>query len=695
MAMAASADVLAAEKLALEIVASPARVLERVSKGAFDNFLRVAVERYHNSDAPLVGDDVYDLLLSAYRKRFPKSDVPLVAAPDDGSKVALPVWMGSLSKLVDDPEALGRWRAAHRGGHVLSDKLDGISGLLEVREAGGGVRLLTRGDGTHGRDVTFLTRMMKHFPLPPAPAAGAGPLLVRGELILSRVDFVTLKRGASPRNVANGVINATRHPDAEVAAAMKFVAYELIPSTRGAPSLPPSQQLKQLKDWGLPVVNWRLAGADDLTQEVLAAHLVRRQTESEFDIDGIVTAADEAYPRESGKNPTTAFAFKTLAALTERVSTLREVEWSVSVDGRLKPTLVFEPVTIDGRKIERATGHNARFIEAHQLGPGARVRVVLSGGVIPRVLGKVAPEAGLPATPSQPAVAAQMPTQAFVWDASHVDALVDRSVPATADQAQAQGVRELFHQCETLGVRGVGKARAAHLWAAGLKTVESLATATPQALEAVEGIRATGAASLRKAVAHAIAGANCVAIAVASNAFGSGIGIKKLGEVMRAHPDFAQKTPTQAQLLEVPTVGAETAKKLLASAPAFAQFLSVNPSLAARCAAVAAAVTPPKRASAAQRAALLAAGDVDLTGKTFVLTGFTSDVLEAYVAARGGRVVGTVSAGTTAVIAKDPASASRKVKDALRLGVRVVPLSDVMDPAGVVSVRSLSPPGPL
>lgn len=678
----ASEDAAVAERLAAELIQSPSAALKKASKQSLDAFLRIAVDRYHNSDAPnIVPDHLYDAVLLAYKKKYPKSDVPLVAAPhaQDAHRVRLPVWMGSLTKIVDDPHALARWRAAHPGGHVLSDKLDGISGLLEVSARG--ARLMTRGDGVDGRDVSGLLRLMHHVKLPPAPPAGEPPVLVRGELIIPKAEFLALRRGATARNLANGVVNASKNPDAEVAGVMHFVAYELIPGVASAKSMSPSQQIGTLRAWGLPTVEAWTATSESLTQEILSARLLKRQADCPYEIDGIVVTEDQAYARETGKNPTTAFAFKTMLALSELTTTVRSVEWEVSKDGLLKPTVVFDPVTLDGKKVQRTTGHNARFVETNRIGPGARVRVILSGRVIPHLLGRA--EGG-------PEVAPQMPTTPWVWDATHVEALLDPNARTTKGSRDL-GVRQLLHFCESMKIAGVGPGMVERLYAAGFTTPDVLTSATAEAFLKVSGVRAPRAHALHEAVAAAIAKASCATIAEASNRFGHGIGRQKLLAVMEAIPGIASEgaVPTADQLRDVPNVGPKTAQTIIKGAAAFAAFLQENPLLAARCKAQGqgqGARGGPAAAAAQEPPA------INLTGRVFVFTGFTSDPLKAYIERSGGRVTGSVSASTTAVIAKDPEAGSTKIKDAARLGVRVVALESLgWDGVKILSVDSLTP----
>jgi hypothetical protein len=63
------------------------------------------------------------------------------------------------------------------------------------------------------------------------------------------------------------------------------------------------------------------------------------------------------------------------------------IEWNISKRGILKPVIVFrDPIAFEGADVERCTGINANFIEANDIRPGRKVKLIRSGEVIPRLM---------------------------------------------------------------------------------------------------------------------------------------------------------------------------------------------------------------------------------------------------------------------------------------------------------------------
>ena len=63
---------------------------------------------------------------------------------------------------------------------------------------------------------------------------------------------------------------------------------------------------------------------------------------------------------------------------------------------------------------------------------------------------------------------------------------------------------------------------------------------------------------------------------------------------------------------------------------------------------------------------------MELSGQSFVLTGFRDAELEAKIEFLGGKVSSGVSKTTTAVITKDLNSSSSKITKAKSLGIKVI-----------------------
>jgi DNA ligase (NAD+) len=67
------------------------------------------------------------------------------------------------------------------------------------------------------------------------------------------------------------------------------------------------------------------------------------------------------------------------------VSTVTEIEWKLQKTGKLVPIIHFKPITVDGRLIKKASGHNIEYLVKHDIVPGKTVQVILANDIIPQV----------------------------------------------------------------------------------------------------------------------------------------------------------------------------------------------------------------------------------------------------------------------------------------------------------------------
>lgn len=378
--------------------------------------VRYHAKRYYEDDDPEIADDEYDALfrelqdLEAAHPELASADSPtqkVGGAPVSSlEKVTHALPMLSLTNVRSAEELLAwvqrmRTHLAREGieepafTYVCEPKIDGLAMSLIYRD-GEFVQGVTRGNGEVGEDVTHNLRTIGSIP---ERIEGAPPLLeVRGEVYMSLPDFAALNErraeaGLStfmnPRNSAAGTI---RQLDPKLAAErpLSFWAYALgRVEGEGAPRFTGHfEALTALKDWGFPVNEdiVVLDDADKVVEQCLGWQ--SRRGALDFEIDGVVIKVDDLELQRRlgtvGRDPRWAVAWK--FPPTTKVTTLKEVHWSVGKFGDLHPFGELEPVVVGGVTVKMATLHNEEDLARKDVRPGDEVIVLRAGDVIPQIL---------------------------------------------------------------------------------------------------------------------------------------------------------------------------------------------------------------------------------------------------------------------------------------------------------------------
>ena len=622
----------------------PIPFLETQTTDQIATLLRTAAEEYYKG-TPKITDDIYDITRTFLAQRDPKHPaLQEIGAAAPGEKVQLPFWMGSLDKIKEDEAALNRWKTAFPGEIVLSDKLDGNSALL-ILTPGAKPRMYSRGDGYQGQDISHVLPLIQGIPKTPPPTQAT--IAVRGELIISKANWEAKGKGANARNAVAGVMHS-KHPDKALASIVEFVAYEQL-----QPRVKASEGLKALEALGFKAVWHSVAKTKDLTQENLSRALLSRRKESPYEVDGIVIFHDAPHNQVAGKNPSYAFAFKSILTHEEAEVMVSQVEWNASKDGYLKPLVHFPPVVLAGATIAKATGFNALFIQENKIGPGSRLVIIRSGDVIPHIHKILSAAAS---------GSASMPDQAktpWEWNATHVDAVL-KDISAAADVT----VKRMEYFATKLEMKGVGEGIVKRLYAGGIDSIPKMLAATETDILKLDGFQAKSAAKVVKEIRDAVQRADCLTFMHASNLFGRAIGSTKLKTIVSAYPNILEgKVPTEAQVAGISGIGPVTARQFLDALPAFFEFMD---EIGVPCS------TPKAKAKPATTVAAPPSSAKSLVGQAFVFTGIRDKDLEAAIEARGGKVATSVSGKTTVVIAKNPADQTGKVKEAIERGIPVV-----------------------
>jgi len=367
---------------------------------------------YYVLDRPEITDEQYDALFEELRA-LERARPDLIAPDSPTQRVAgapaatLPsvrhlapmLSLDSVTPPEDVRAFVTRTRAAtHRLRLVAEPKLDGVS-IEVVYEGGRLARAATRGDGVCGEDVTANVKTIRSVPLRLRANVRPVPrlLAVRGEVLMTKEAFRRLAERARPGEAAfanprNAAAGSLRQLDPRITATRRLhVLFYDVLACEGAAFATHAEELDALRAWGLPVSDdVRLV---ELLDDALEYHdaMERQRDELPFEIDGVVLKVDDTRARAelgtTARHPRSAIAYK--FAPREATTTIRDIVVQVGRTGALTPVAIFDPVSIGGVTVGRATLHNADEVARKDVRVGDTVRVLRAGDVIPEVVARV------------------------------------------------------------------------------------------------------------------------------------------------------------------------------------------------------------------------------------------------------------------------------------------------------------------
>jgi DNA ligase (NAD+) len=363
--------------------------------------------RYYVLDDPVISDQEYDAL---YREllELERSHPELVTADSPSQRIGAEprselvtvehvVPMMSLDNTYSEADLVDFIRRVRDGlpagaetTFCVEPKLDGASVEL-VYQDGRFVHGSTRGDGTHGEDITANLRTVRSLPL---SIDHRGPLALRAEAVifkqdLARVNAERAERGeppfANPRNAAAGSL---RMLDPRVVAArpLRLFVWQVVQGPELARSH--AESLERVAALGLPTHGRHRVCRD--AQAVLAeiGHIDQERRDLPYETDGAVVKVDSFQQQQllgsTAKFPRWAIAYKFSA---ERATTVvRQIVVQVGRTGALTPVAQLDPVQLAGTTVSRASLHNAKVLADLDVRIGDHVTIEKAGEIIPQVV---------------------------------------------------------------------------------------------------------------------------------------------------------------------------------------------------------------------------------------------------------------------------------------------------------------------
>ena len=368
--------------------------------------LNYYAELYYSKDEPEISDYEYDSMnnrLKQLEKEHPdwivpdspsvrvgwkaekgvlvKHNVPMLSLQDVFEKEDVYEFVNSMKEEFGDEAEF-----------LVETKIDGLS--MALRYENGELKLaVTRGDGiTEGEDVTMnakqipdVVRQLKE----PVPY-----IEIRGEVYMTRKAFEAVnakaeeegsKPFANPRNCAAGTL---RQIDTRITKERGLSLFIFnVQETRGVTFNTHLEGYEYLKRNGVKVIEncFKCKTADEVWDAIQKIGEMRNDLE--YDIDGAVVKLNNLSERSKLGNtikfPRWAIAYK--YPPEEKETRLLDVEVNTGRTGRVTPVAIFEPISLCGTMVSRATLHNQDFIDQLGLGIGDTILVYKSGEIIPKV----------------------------------------------------------------------------------------------------------------------------------------------------------------------------------------------------------------------------------------------------------------------------------------------------------------------
>ncbi|MFE4212702.1 NAD-dependent DNA ligase LigA [Streptomyces sp. NPDC056844] len=655
-----------------------------------------AAAAYYTAGESRLDDDAYDRLvrgIAAYEEEHPQEvldasptgkvaggaasgdvphTVPMLSLDNVFSAEQFVTWTASVERRIGRPVAA--WS--------VEPKLDGLA-VAARYEQGRLERLITRGDGTAGEDVSHAIGTVLGLP---ERLGAPATLEVRGEILMTQEQFerantVRTEHGAAPfANPRNGAAGTLRAKDRAYRVEMTFFAYGALALpgsgelTDTLGELPHSEVLEYVAGLGVHTAADTAVAPRTVTtvEEVQAGveDIAGLRATLPFGIDGIVIKADlAADQRDAGSGtraPRWAIAYKLPAV--EKVTRLLDVEWNVGRTGIIAPRAVLEPVEIDGSTVSYATLHNPADITRRDLRLGDHVMVYKAGDIIPRI---EAPVAHLRTGAERPIAFPEVCPQC----GSEIDVSEQRWRCTRGRDCRVVASISYAAGRDQLDIEGLGATRVVQLVDAGLvRDFADLFTLEREQLLSLERMGETSTDNLLAAV-EAARTQPLSRVFCALGVRGTGRSMSR--RIARHFASMDRIVAADAEALQrVDGIGKEKAAAVVTEleelAPLIAKLVAAEVNMTEP-----GATPPPEPGAEPEDGAEGGAADLPLAGMTVVVTGAMTGALEKLsrnqmnelIERAGGKSSSSVSKRTSLLVAGEKAGSKRsKAED---LGVRI------------------------
>jgi len=341
---------------------------------------KLEIIRKHNQlyrdGIPEISDEEYDNMLYGVEKEMTKESFiqfknSLAEKPGD---VKLNYIVGSLDKLkYEEPDKFFKWLIREKIKELfISAKIDGCSFVASYFN-----HLLiscsSKGDGDEGTDWLDKARHIL-----PNRIVYEGPLDIRGEFTLTEDSHEELGF-KNRRNGTVGIMNRDTIDDS--INHVKAYTYQVLNYNWNIyDQFNFLKKYFQVAAWFNPMVK----ATDKSLVEILKNIYIDMKVNLPYDIDGLVMSAPDWKNENDQFCPKGKISFKVNSEGYESI--VLQMEDNVGKQRNITPVAIIQPIEIDGSTVSRVSCYNYKEVVTRGIGIGAKVLVIKSGAIIPKII---------------------------------------------------------------------------------------------------------------------------------------------------------------------------------------------------------------------------------------------------------------------------------------------------------------------
>ena len=507
-----------------KIIKNGINIVDHFTEEELKKIIIYASDKYYNTDTPVLSDNDFDYLIDVVKNKYPKSDIinNIGAKIKNKNKIKLDYWLGSMNKIKDSSNKLELWDNKYKPPYYISDKLDGVSALLIYDKD---ITLFTRGDGKEGQNISHL---LKYITLPNLNKVlnycssnnikgNKNIIAFRGELIIKKNIFNDKWKDKfkNIRNTVSGVVNS-KQINIDLVKDIDLVLYEIVD-----PNYTIDKQFNYMNKMGFNVVDYIIIN-NNLSFKILDSLLESRKKLSNYDIDGIIVTSTLLYTRNNDGNPEYAFAYKNINQDQIGSTQVINIEWNASKDGYLIPTIILNPIEINGVVIKRVTGNNAKFVFDNKIGIGSKLDIIRSGDVIPKIHKILSKSTNY-----------NLPNDNWHWSDTNVDIILDK-----LNNNKDIIVKNIYFFFSTLKAKGLGEKVILNLVENNFDTIYKIINIKISDISSLDNFGEKSAKNIITSIKKSLTNIDLSLLMTASGKLGRGIGIEKINSILHLYPNL-------------------------------------------------------------------------------------------------------------------------------------------------------------